>query len=345
MHGTGPGSNPEKPVKEKFFESYNRAIFLLTRALVLVGAFAVPGAGSAEKVGRRKWLYKTGQSLQATVQNTHKPLLKPQFYPGKKSCPFRTFPSGFTIEKKPDRMLPSLHLAKNQTPAFLILAAGLFLFSGCSTLDKASMHGFTSGFYKTDSEKGAKNVYIDVTDEKIDVYSRHKEKGIQEKFLSYSLKTFDSTLHTPLIFRKQSLDIDLTTILLKYRPSVYGLPPQLTSDLNLALYAGWRHDRFKTTIKTDALGKRHHKMTNLGYDFGVFSGPGTTPVNSSTTNNRTNHDYSAMIIQTGMAGFLESSMASFGFSVGFDYLLNKERKIWVYNNQLWVGFIVGIALN
>jgi hypothetical protein len=32
MHGTGPGSNPEKPVKEKFFESYNWAIFLQTRA-------------------------------------------------------------------------------------------------------------------------------------------------------------------------------------------------------------------------------------------------------------------------------------------------------------------------
>jgi hypothetical protein len=52
-----------------------------------------------------------------------------------------------------------------------------------------------------------------------------------------------------------------------------------------------------------------------------------------------------MIFQTGIAGFIESDIASFGVAIGLDYLLNDDRKIWVYNNKPWVGFIVGIAFN
>ncbi len=76
-----------------------------------------------------------------------------------------------------------------------------------------------------------------------------------------------------------------------------------------------------------------------------FAGPGTTNINPFTTNNRTTNEYSGMIIQTGIAGFLESNMASFGVAVGLDYLLNSDREIWIYNNKLWVGFILGVALN
>jgi hypothetical protein len=51
-----------------------------------------------------------------------------------------------------------------------------------------------------------------------------------------------------------------------------------------------------------------------------------------------------MIIQTGIAGFIESNMASFGLGIGFDHLLNRDRDIWIYNKKPWIGFIVGIAL-
>ena len=97
--------------------------------------------------------------------------------------------------------------------------------------------------------------------------------------------------------------------------------------------------------KKDALGKSHQKISNIGYDFGFFLGPGTTMINPSTTNNKQVYEYSGMIIQTGFAGFLESNVASFGLSIGYDYLLNTDRKVWIYRNKPWVGFIVGIALN
>lgn len=234
---------------------------------------------------------------------------------------------------------------RNYSFVFHFTVACVALFSSCSTLDKVAKHGFTSGYYKVDLKKEAKDVYVDVSDEEISVYPQSDRKVDKEKYLSIPLKTADSVQTTPLTFRKKSLDIDITSVLLKYRPSVNGLPQQLTADLNMAMYAGMRFDSYKITDRVDPLGKHSPKITNLGYDFGIFAGPGISPINPFTTNNRTNNDYSGMIFQMGVAGFLESSIASFGIAVGFDYLLNRDRAIWIYNKKPWLGFVVGIALN
>lgn len=234
---------------------------------------------------------------------------------------------------------------RKYTFIFPFALASIAFFASCSTLDKASTHGFTNGYYQLNSVEKKELVYADVTDEKIDVYNQSEEIPYKNIYLSIPLKGADSLQKIPLKFSKQSLDIDLTTILLKYRPSVYGLPPQLNTDLNFALYAGWRHDNFKFSNTSDPLGKHYPKITNLGYDFGLFAGPGTTLVSPFSTNNRTNNEYTGMIVQTGIAAFLESNTASFGLAVGLDYLLNKDREIWIYNNKPWVGFIVGVAIN
>ncbi|MEY3369218.1 MAG: hypothetical protein RI973_2373 [Bacteroidota bacterium] len=228
---------------------------------------------------------------------------------------------------------------------FLFLFA-VALSTSCSTIDKASSHGFTSGYYKLGAEKKQEKVYVDISDEMIDVYHQSDNRLTDEdKFLSIPVNAPDGPLASPLKFKRQSLDIDITTILLKYRPAVPGSPPQLNTDLNFALYAGWRHDSYKITGSRSPLGKGQHHITNLGFDLGFFTGAGATPVNPFTTNNRTGHDYSGMIVQMGIAGFFESSMASFGVAAGFDHLLNRDREIWIYNKKPWVGFVVGVALN
>ena len=113
----------------------------------------------------------------------------------------------------------------------------------------------------------------------------------------------------------------------------------------MALYVGWRYDYYHITSKRDPLGRSYHKISNRGYDFGFFAGPGTTLISPFTTQNKKTDEYSGMIIQTGIAGFIESNVASFGLAIGYDYLLNPDRKIWIYNNKPWIGFVVGIALN
>lgn len=219
--------------------------------------------------------------------------------------------------------------------------------SSCNTLEKASLHGLNSGYYQLKSDDiNAQDVYLDVTDEKIDLYHHIKRQLDKKQFMTIPLNTTtDSLVFDPMVFKKQSLDVDITSIILKYRSSVSGLPAQLTTDLNMALYVGWRYDYYNIRSKRDPLGRSYHKISNRGYDFGVFAGPGSTLISPFTTQNKRADEYNGMIIQTGIAGFIESNVASFGLAIGYDYLLNSDRKIWIYNNKPWVGFIVGIALN
>lgn len=226
----------------------------------------------------------------------------------------------------------------------IIVIGGL---SSCNTLEKASLHGLNSGYYKLkyDTIK-TQSVYLDVTEEKIDLYHHINHTLNGKQFLTIPLNTInDSVFINGMVLKKQSLDVDITSVLLKYRPSVYGLPAQLTTDLSMALYVGWRHDYFHLRSKKDPLGKSHRKISNRGFDFGVFAGPGTTLISPFTTRNNRTDEYNGMIIQTGVAGFIESNVASFGLAVGYDYLMNPDREIWIYSNKPWVGFIVGIALN
>ena len=230
-------------------------------------------------------------------------------------------------------------------PTLLVLLSLDFLIS-CKTLEEASMHGLTSGYYALGVEKKKdQDVYADVSNDQIDVYPLKDGQLNKSNPLNIPLLYTESLMVQEIVLKKQSLDIDLTSILLKYRPTVHGSTPQLTSELNIALYAGWRHDQHRISTVKDPLGKYHPKIRNLGYDFGFFAGPGTTMITPFTTNGKRADEYSGMIIQAGVAGFLESNVASFGLSIGFDHLLNADRNIWIYQQKPWVGFIVGIALN
>jgi hypothetical protein len=220
------------------------------------------------------------------------------------------------------------------------------ILSSCSTVEQASTHGLNSGYYKLKSVNNPPaKVYLDVTEEKMEVYLQTNRQPEKKSFLTIPLKDSNSPEFSPLVFKKHSLDIDITSVLLKYRPQVNGLPSQLTTDLNMALFAGWRYDRFHLKSKRDPLGKAYTKMNSLGFDFGLLAGPGATLLSPFTTNNKRVDEYSGMIFQTGMAAFIESNVASFGLAIGYDYLLNADRNIWIYQNKPWMGFVVGIALN
>lgn len=230
---------------------------------------------------------------------------------------------------------------------YIIIPALFFvLLTSCSTVEKASMHGFNSGYYKLElKNKNTLQVYADVTDQKIDVYQQENKQPGKDPFLIIPLIPLDSLMFIPVVFHKASLDIDITSVLLKFRPSVYGLQQQMTSDFNIALYAGWRYDKYSVAGKKNPLGMHIAKIKSHGYDLGFFAGPGLTLISPFTTQNNQTNEYSGMIIQTGIAGFIETTVVSFGLAVGYDYLMNADRKVWIYRNKPWVGFVVGIALN
>jgi hypothetical protein len=229
---------------------------------------------------------------------------------------------------------------------FYILFIFMLFLSSCSIMEKSSMHGFNSGYYnyKSDDEK-SKKVYVDITDEQINVYPVTETQPDKNRIMTFPFIPSDSFMIRPVRFSRKSLDIDITTILFKFHPPFSGLPPQMTVDFNAAIYAGWRHDNYHIKGKMDPLGKSHHEIVNRGYDFGVFAGPGTTLISPFTTKNKRADEYNGMVLQFGLAGFIESNVASFGVAAGFDYLFSDDWDIWIYNKKPWLGFIVGIALN
>jgi len=227
----------------------------------------------------------------------------------------------------------------------ILLFVGIGFLSSCSVIDKSSTHGFDSGYYKHSLEKGrAEKVYLDITDDTVAVHPMIENKPGQSETV-LPLGKADSLYLFPSRFSKTSLDIDITSVFFKYRPATDELQAQLTAELNVALYAGWRHDYYRIEGKKDPLGKINYTVIKRGFDVGILAGPGTTFVGPSTTKTSITKEYNGMILEYGLAGFLETNFASFGVAVGFDHLLGSDRSVWIYNQKPWIGFVVGIALN
>jgi hypothetical protein len=228
----------------------------------------------------------------------------------------------------------------------VMIAAGLVWLTSCSVIDKASRHGFYSDYYEIISGKNkVEKVYLDVGDEEINAYRVTENRVDDSAMITVSFPLVDSLYRIPMTFRRKSLDIDLTAVLLKCRLPVDNHPAQMITDFNAALYAGWRTDNFRIRKEMDPIGRSRNEVIHRGYDFGLFAGTGATLIGPFSTNNIVTDEYNGMIIEFGLAGFLETDFASFGIAGGFDYLLSPDRNSWIYNKKPWIGLIVGIALN
>ena len=228
----------------------------------------------------------------------------------------------------------------------IMIAAGLVWLTSCSVMDNASRHGFHSDYYELISGKNeVEKVYLDIGNEEINAYRVTENRLDDSAMLSVSFPLVDSLYHFPMTFRRKSIDIDLTAVLLKCRLPVDNHPAQMITDFNAALYAGWRTDNFRIRKEMDPIGRSRDEIIHRGYDFGLFAGTGATLIGPFSTNNIVTDEYNGMIIEFGLAGFLETDFASFGIAGGFDYLLSPDRNSWIYNKKPWIGLIVGIALN
>jgi hypothetical protein len=221
----------------------------------------------------------------------------------------------------------------------------IILLSSCSILEKASRHGFESGAYRFREGTGkAQPVYVQVTADSLYAFKK-KEGGVSYPALrGLPVSVCADGQGGPYRFSRQSLDIDLTSVFFKYRGAVQQQPAQLTTDLNAALYAGWRFDTYTIKQQTDVLKQCSPKIRHRGFDAGILLGAGTAALTPFNTGGAIDYEYYGMVLQYGAAAFLESSFASFGVAVGFDYLTGPHRKVWIYQRRPWVGFVVGIAL-
>ena len=229
---------------------------------------------------------------------------------------------------------------------FGILLVSLY---SCAPVEKIATHDFVPGYYKHKpvNDEPSK-VYLNVIEDSIIIYPVVAE-GEKIQVDTSSLRM----MHVPAIkkgtdfygssFVKKSVDFDLSTVLLKYRPARGEVPNQLNANLNAALYLGFRRDFYKMITKTSPLYIESTYCRHLGFDFGFFAGLGITPINPTVTSNGTDLEYDGIVFQKGIGAFITFDRMSAGIVLGFDNLLDENKAVWLYNQKPYFGLSIGIA--
>ena len=231
---------------------------------------------------------------------------------------------------------------------FLIGLVVLIL-SGCVPVEKIARHDFDSGYYKLKTrESEPLHIYAKVIEDSIVIYPVITE-GKNESPDTSSLKAISiNKIRTDDYFARscfmnKSLDVDLTTIILKYRFPQGNVPNQLNSNINAAIYIGIRKDFYKVIPYSTPLHEESSYIRQIGIDAGIFAGIGITQVNPTVTRNMVNLEYDGMIFQKGVAAFITFDNMSIGLAFGFDNLLDNNKTSWVYNQKPYLGLVIGIS--
>ncbi len=229
-----------------------------------------------------------------------------------------------------------------------VLFLPLFICS-CKTLKQSSKHDFSEGFYKSRIyHKKLKDVYVVPGDNEIKIYT---VKSLHKNDTNIAVKIAFPPDHKPsnfedYLFRRSSMDLDVISILLRYRPSVSGFPNQLnTSIFSGAFYVGWRKDIFKLKYSENPLHAFKRNITHYGFSIGGFAGLGTTPMNEWVTLNNIAIEYDGFVNVEGIAAFVAVQKLTFGLNFGVDHLMDPNRKFWIYQGKSWMGLSVGLHLN
>jgi len=145
-------------------------------------------------------------------------------------------------------------------------------------------------------------------------------------------------------FIKKSFDIDAMTVLFKYRPSSMGFPRQINSSFNGNVYIGYRVDRFWLDYKNTPAGMVK-ELKHSAITMGGFGGIGTAFISPWSTNYRTTDEYDGVVLTRGLALMVGINSLTVGLGVGWDYLTDRDKDIWIYQNKPWYGLTLGLNIN
>lgn len=149
----------------------------------------------------------------------------------------------------------------------------------------------------------------------------------------------------PQYLRLKTFDFDALTMPFKYRPGSSLLPQQLTADFNGNIYLGYRIDRIKLTYQNTPLGARQ-KVKEIAFSAGVFGGLGTTFISPWTvTDPSFTDEYNGFVLSRGLAFLVGMNNLTFGVGVGWDFLTDRDKDIWIYQNKPWCGLTIGLNVN
>ncbi len=218
---------------------------------------------------------------------------------------------------------------------YWILGLSAIAFASCTSTKTLSDIGLTSGYYKLQvSDAKPSKVYLDVKDDSLTMVTVNQlgnRQGLVKPQNVYLLQ-------------QPSFDIDVLAIPFKFRPSTSNSPNQLTADFNGNLYLGYRVDRFRFRTTQTPIGAKqklqHHALT-----MGVFGGLGNTFISQWTTNYQTQDEYNGFIITRGVSLMAGIDNLTVGIGVGWDYLTDRDKDIWIYQNKPWFGLAISLNIN
>lgn len=229
-------------------------------------------------------------------------------------------------------------------------SVGIFSFllmQSCQTMRSSAKFGFNEGYYKSRIyHKKLKTVYVVPGEDSIRVYTK---KALQKATVDpeQSLKLAfpaDSKpdSFTVYYFRKNSLDIDLATVILRYRPALAETPHQFSpAPFNWSAFFGYRTDLYKLNYKQTPLRNYKRDITHYGFSAGMFTGVGSTGIHNGVTRGNVPVGYDAPVLLTGFAAFFGIERFTYGFSSGYDFLLDRNRRHWIYQGKPWLGLSIG----
>jgi len=228
---------------------------------------------------------------------------------------------------------------------FIFLA--VVAIGGCTAIEETSKHAMETGMYRVSSENN-RHFYTVVEADSIALHPVTKTKsGWIADTTEGAIVHLNAIDHykQQIKFSNSSFDLDVMTILFKYRPYTAGFPNQLNTNFNAAEFIGYRTDYYILSYEKNPLNVYRQRINHFAYSLGGFVGLGATTINPFVGNNNIQTEYDGVVLTKGVCGLVGVGDFTFGAGVGFDNLLDKNRKFWVYENKPWVGFTIGFNIN
>ena len=228
------------------------------------------------------------------------------------------------------------------------LVAIVLIIPGCSTISETSKQQMETGIYNVRNYKN-NPFYVDVREDSIVLHPLTKTKAgwIADTAQSstINLNTSNPQNRQQAKFLTHSFDLDVMSILFKYRPYLSGFPNQLNTNFNAAEFVGYRSDLYILSYDKNPLNTYHRRVSHFAFSLGGFIGLGATQMNPFVTNNNIQPEYDNVVITKRIAGLIGVGEFTFGGAVGFDNLMDKNRNTWIYQGKPWLGFTVGFNIN
>ena len=223
----------------------------------------------------------------------------------------------------------------------------IFELTGCA-IKETPKYQLTDGFYKSSTFKSeSRKVYIDNKEDTIFIYTMSGETGLVDTLGGkHSFPQISSRSQVKSsYYRQASFDIDILTIPFKFRGERFDMPRQFNTNLNGAVYAGYRNDIYQLSFRRNPLGKYPRQTQHYGISYGLFTGFGGTAINQWVTRSGVTSEYDGVVWSKGLAGIIGFNNVTIGLALGFDNLLDKNKRLWVYQKKPWLGLAFGLNLN